>query len=190
MKTLKEKAKEIRGILKEKGIKASVRMSSGSAIQIYIQDLAADYEVVREIARSFENISRCEFSGEILSGGNDYVFVRYDYDTLKEASKNYMNLAEQYLAEIEEGNGRYFIPIAEFQGNEFLLAPDRGGPTLIMNTDERQRAWGYAAYNKQSLADGLAVIDARYELGLLEDVSVITAPDVLASLTNTEVTIQ
>ena len=167
MKTLKEKAKEIRGILKEKGIKASVRMSSGSAIQIYIQDLAADYEVVREIARSFEKIDRCEYTHEILSGGNDFVFVNYDYDVLREAAQKYSEAADQYIEELEEGKGKYYILVAERDGNDFMIAPDAGGATLMVNTPERQRAWTHTAHCKESLAKGLAIIDARYNLEMI-----------------------
>ena len=167
MKTLKEKAKEIRGILKEKGIKASVVMRSGSAINIYIKDLGADYEAVREIAQSFENIRRCEYTHEILSGGNDFVFVNYDYDVLREVSKKYIAVAEQYLAELGKMKDSYLLTISERGNDVVLLAPDPGGPTLIMNTNERQRAWQYSAHNKESLANGLSIIDARYNLGLV-----------------------
>jgi len=167
MLTLKEKAKTIRGILKEKGIKASVRMSSGSAINIYIQDLAVDYEEVRAIARSFEKIDRCEYTHEILAGGNDFVFVNYDYEVLNAEAQKYNEAADQYMEELEEGNGTYYIPVAEREGNEFLIAPDPGGATLILNTDERQRAWTHTAHCKEALAKGLAIIDARYELEMI-----------------------
>ena len=167
MKTLKEKAKEIRGILKEKGIKASVRMRSGSAISIYIQDLGADYEAVREVAQSFENIRRCEYTHEILSGGNDFVFVSYDYDVLRESSKNYIELAEQYLTELAEMESNYLLTIAERGTDVVLLAPDPDGPTLILNNNNRQRDWKHTAHCKESLAEGLAILDARYEFELV-----------------------
>lgn len=75
---LKETAKAIRKALKENfpDVKFSVRKGSGSSSAIYVRYSAdvAEKEVAL-VAREFESIDRCEFSGEILSGGNTFVFV-------------------------------------------------------------------------------------------------------------------
>lgn len=55
-------------------IKFSVRKSSGSAINISYTDGVPTKEVEKYV-RQFESIDRCEYTGEILLGGNDYVFV-------------------------------------------------------------------------------------------------------------------
>lgn len=62
--TLKEKAKEIRKQLKEKGItskQVSVRSSHAGYsqdIRVSIKDLSVNYELVSNIANKFESISR------------------------------------------------------------------------------------------------------------------------------------
>jgi|SaaInlStandDraft_1057018.scaffolds.fasta_scaffold116345_1 hypothetical protein len=74
--SLKDKAKAIRGILKTEfpTIKFSVRKSGGSAINISYND-GVPSRFIKEKVQSFESIDRCEYSGEILLGGNDYIFV-------------------------------------------------------------------------------------------------------------------
>jgi len=164
--TLKEKAKAIREKLKAEGIKASVRKSRGSAINVDIKDLSADRKRVEEVARQFERINRCEYSNEILAGGNDFVFVQYDYDTLTAEREKYLPLAEKIIA---ERSPRYCYTVAETNGKQFMFWP--GNTTaldsLVMNTDERQREWEHGAYNKHALAEGLAIIDNAHGLGLL-----------------------
>ena len=80
-----EKAKEIRKELKSKfkGVKFSVRTkkySGGSSISISWVDFPT-VEAVEEITSKYESISRCEYTGEILSGGNTYI---HTYNTWSE----------------------------------------------------------------------------------------------------------
>jgi len=169
--TLKEKAKTIRKELKQRGIKASVRMSGGGAINIDLKDLTVNKEEVEEFAKQFESIRRCEATHEILEGGNDFIFVQYDWDILTEARDNYLDLAEQIIADRDP---RYCPVIAEVEDKRFMFFPgnSQAMDALVMNTYERQREWQYAAYNKYALAEGLAIIDHRYNLGLLETIEV------------------
>jgi len=71
-----EDAVTIRQAFKLAGIKASVRSeqySGGSSI--YVKVKKGSVQEATEIAKKCEKISRCEASGEILSGGNRYVSV-------------------------------------------------------------------------------------------------------------------
>jgi hypothetical protein len=160
--TLKEKAAAIRSELRALNIRASVRMRSGSAINIDIMDLSADMDVVSEIAGRYENVRRCEFTFEILSGGNDYVFYNYDYDVLREARVPYEELASRMLAE-----GGPIGEVAVVEDRAFLVRFDGADTTLVMSEGFVNRAWAYGAYNHFALAEGLAIIDARYGLELL-----------------------
>jgi hypothetical protein len=71
----------IRKSLKELGYnsrKVSVREDSGGlswCIRITIKDENVDEQAVKEIAQKAKKIDRCEVTGEILGGGNTYVFV-------------------------------------------------------------------------------------------------------------------
>ena len=73
--------KSIRSQLKALGYnsrKVSVTEERGGleyCLNLRIKDESVDEEVVKEIAESGVSIDRCEVSGEILGGGNTYVFV-------------------------------------------------------------------------------------------------------------------
>ena len=82
----REKAKVIRAKLKEWGFSGrdvSVRSSRG-CVDISIKTDAISTEAVEKIAKPHEEISRCEYSHEILSGGNTFIFVSYDYEWLRD----------------------------------------------------------------------------------------------------------
>lgn len=53
--------------------------SDYSSIRCSVKDLSIDLEVVRSIAMDYQKIDRCQYSGEILSGANLFVFVDYDW---------------------------------------------------------------------------------------------------------------
>ncbi len=85
----KERAAAIRAELKAHGWKprdVSVRadhFSMGSAVRVTIKNPAVPPSLVKSIAEPHERIARCSRTGEILSGGNTYITVGYDHDTLK-----------------------------------------------------------------------------------------------------------
>jgi hypothetical protein len=82
---MKTKAQQIAAILKQHGIiskQVSCRNDHGS-ISCRIKDISIDPEFVEHIAREFESIRYCEYSHEILSGGNTFVSVQYDWEAEK-----------------------------------------------------------------------------------------------------------
>jgi len=89
-KTAKESAKEIREALKEKhgwtSRDISVRKRSGtsSSVRVKIKDPSIDLEPVKKIAEGEQSISR-NGRGEILGGGNRFVFVEYHRSVEKNA---------------------------------------------------------------------------------------------------------
>lgn len=83
----------------------SVRVSDAgyeTAVHIYIKNMAVNEQAVKGVAKSFEYIDRDERSYEILSGGNTFVFVEYDYDTRKEAVNKYLEAAEEIMQKYKE----------------------------------------------------------------------------------------
>jgi len=58
------------------GVRAD-NYSMGSSVYVTVKDPTADFAAIEEIANQERSISRCEFSGEILSGGNTYIHVDY-----------------------------------------------------------------------------------------------------------------
>lgn len=79
--TDKERLAAIRKELKEHGYSnRRVGVSyDGYAIRLTIKELAIEMKEIENIAMKYENYSRDERTGEILSGGNTFVFVDYDY---------------------------------------------------------------------------------------------------------------
>lgn len=51
----------------------------GYAIRLTIKELAIEMKEIESIAMKYESYSRDERTGEILSGGNTFVIVNYDY---------------------------------------------------------------------------------------------------------------
>lgn len=76
-----ERVVAIRQALKEHGYnnrKVCVRYD-GYAIWLTIKDLAIDIKEIEQLTKGYESYERDEFTGEILSGGNTFVFVNYAY---------------------------------------------------------------------------------------------------------------
>lgn len=82
--TTKETAAAIRTALKTAGYRrdvVSVRVSGGS-VEVTVKSATIKFSRVEEIAGKFEKIDRCYATGEILCGGNTFVFVRADEDMM------------------------------------------------------------------------------------------------------------
>ncbi len=80
--TSTEKAKAIRTALKEAGFnqkQISVKKQFGGdsvAFYVTIRDANIDKSKIENIVNKFKSIDRDEITGEILAGGNDYVFIK------------------------------------------------------------------------------------------------------------------
>lgn len=73
-------AKAIRAELKTAGYNrnaVSVRSRHWGSVCVTIKSVDVDYREVNKIAKSHECVSRCSYSGDILSGGNIFVSVKY-----------------------------------------------------------------------------------------------------------------
>ena len=72
---------QIKYELQQHGINASVRKSLGGYSTAYfVMVEAKDKENARQITNKFENYERDIATGEILLGGNTYIFVQDKYD--------------------------------------------------------------------------------------------------------------
>jgi hypothetical protein len=136
----KERSAEIRKRLKAQGItsrQVSVRTdtySLGSSIYITIKDAKITETLVDEIAREHEKIDRCFASGEILSGGNRFVFIDYDNDLVRQEGEKLLETAEKAkaeLAELSHGTG------VEFGDTGLLLFKANGGHGYQIRHKER-----------------------------------------------------
>lgn len=81
--TTAQQAAQIRKSFKAEGIKAAVRThnySGGSSI--YVRVISGNFDRAKQIANVARNVSYCEVTGEILSGGNTFVFVDWHDDAI------------------------------------------------------------------------------------------------------------
>lgn len=106
-----EKTKAIRAALKEAGItskQVSVKhryCGYSSSYHITIKNGNISEMQVKDICKRFESVDYDERTGEILEGGNDYVFVERDQNILGYGSE-YLDAVKNALAKLErDGQG-------------------------------------------------------------------------------------
>ena len=104
--TTTEHAKAIRAAYKAKGWTSrdisvtSDKYSMGSSIRVSIKNPAVNFVEAQAIAKGAESVRYCEYSGEILGGGNRYVSVGYSYEAADAIQAQYadvLNAAEAAL---------------------------------------------------------------------------------------------
>lgn len=114
--TSTEHAASIRATLKAHGISSrdvSVKTdyySMGSSIRITIKNPAVSSLLVETIANPHERIDRDGF-GEILSGGNRFVFVSYSLDAQKALAAPYVAKVDAALAQADDNS---LVPVEGF----------------------------------------------------------------------------
>lgn len=93
-------AKQVKDFLRTHGIETkNIRVSSENSINVKLLDPKLDYDKISQLlAEEFESYQRDEATGEILSGGNTFVFVEYDYDTIKEVQQNLQSTIRPFLS--------------------------------------------------------------------------------------------
>jgi hypothetical protein len=115
----KQTAIEIRKRLKAKGWgpkQISVTSSRSSSVRVEIKDLTIDPDYVDGLTNDLERVSRCERTGEILSGGNLFISVSLDYFSIEKARETdlYREVSEavnRTISEIEkDGTGKNVFP--------------------------------------------------------------------------------
>jgi hypothetical protein len=94
--TAKEKGKEIRKILKKEFPKTKFSVTTKHSINIKYTDGPSEI-FVDELVNEFESYDRDEATGEILSGGNTFVFIKRNYSdkVLKEVEEFMKNEISQ-----------------------------------------------------------------------------------------------
>jgi hypothetical protein len=110
MSTATEEAKRIRATYKKLGWSSrmvSVRseyFSMGSAVNVTIKDPRVNAEKAKSIAEESERIHRCEVTGEILGGGNQYVSVTHSSECRDAMAAPWIEPLRAALAEIPKGD--------------------------------------------------------------------------------------
>lgn len=122
--TTTEAAAEIRAELKRLGwsgrdvsVKASY-FSMGSSIDIRIKNPDVPSRKVKAAAEAHQQISRCEMTGEILSGGNQYVSVQYSREAMEVIGARHLLAVNEAAGKLNGAEYGVSIPIA---GTPFYL---------------------------------------------------------------------
>jgi hypothetical protein len=109
--TATEKAKAIRSEIKTKFGLSSRQVSVKTDGATYDEsihvvaktiDAMKHYYDIEKLIHKYESIDRDQYSGEILLGGNTYVFMGYDRDALKPYIEAELNFATKVYAEAIE----------------------------------------------------------------------------------------
>ena len=126
-----DRSAAIRQALKNLGISSrqvSVKTdyySMGSSIRIKIKDASVSSALVEKIANEHESIDRDQ-SGEILSGGNRFVFVDYTPEAEAALSAQYLDRVKAALAQIHDN---YLIPV---EGTNYMIGTGRHGNEIAV----------------------------------------------------------
>ena len=78
MRTIQQIRQGIKSELGYNSRQVSVRENPGglsTSITVRLKKPGLDFDKIKEIAERHEKVDRCERSGEILGGGNTFVFV-------------------------------------------------------------------------------------------------------------------
>jgi len=104
------KAKDVKNFLKTKQIDTkNIRVSTDSSIRVKLLDPYLDLEKIETILQEeFESYQRDEATGEILSGGNTFVFVEYDWDLVKRVQEELHGTIKPFL---EKCSGNWSIQL-------------------------------------------------------------------------------
>lgn len=126
-----DRSAAIRQALKNLGISSrqvSVKTdyySMGSSIRIKIKDASISSALVEKIANEHESIDR-DASGEILSGGNRFVFVDYAPEAEAALSAQYLDRVKAALAQVHDN---YLIPV---EGTSYSVGAGRYGTEVAV----------------------------------------------------------
>ena len=169
--TAKDMAQQVRAELKALGInnkQVSVTSKHGD-LQCEIKDLTVSKAVVEEIAKKHESIQRCEYTGEILCGGNTYVSVDFSWDAIQEAENGYEAEAKGFENANENQHlrecGRYVLNYSkDGRYNEpevvLLKRPENWKERTCYCLENVAR---YDARNWQGIAYALVMFDNQYK---------------------------
>jgi len=145
-------AKELKAIgITNKQVSVTMR---GGSVQCWIKDFTIHPDTVEAIAKKYENISYCHASGEILAGGNRFVFVSYHHNAemAATASDEYKQIFQEVLKISAKIEGNQLLP---FRETEVLIGSNHKGSYLVFNLGSRHCSG--ICHNQSSLAWSLYV---------------------------------
>lgn len=121
----KELSKAIRDDLKAAGIARkdySIKTSYpgySQSCHIYIKNPLVRSSVVENLVKKYESVDRDERNGEILAGGNTYIFVQYEYGLFDNVAIELLPIAQEVI-----DSGKWDgLPIARNEETTIYFTP-------------------------------------------------------------------
>ncbi len=163
-KTIRDTLKKAYGITSKQVSIKTHNYSMGSSIYINIHDPAIDIKDVENIANPKESVRRDE-SGEILSGGNRFVFVGYS-DRARAALQAQPDVATliQALIDGEQPKGDSSGTMVTSGEHEYCLTIRDGFRLCLMRWDDAAVTHPTVAINQltpEGIAHGLLCLKGR-----------------------------
>lgn len=136
--TNKELGNKIRKALKEAGFASkdvSVRVKDcgySTSVDLTIKNPLIRYTEVEEVAERFNSYERDEKTGEILEGGNTYIFLGYENGLLAEVAEPLLETAQMVLSSgkydgrIIAKNGANSVSLCKYDKNEWTISETDG----------------------------------------------------------------
>jgi len=156
-------AKDVKKVLKENNINTksiSVRckiVGYDFSINVTLKDLSLPKPLIEEIlTKEFESYERDEFSGEILAGGNTYVFVEYDYKIKDEAIEKMTPKANEFVEELKKTDILWGYELAT--NNDLTLYANKETNILYINDSKNNRVAQWNSTDTYSIASALVTL--------------------------------
>lgn len=153
------KAKEVKKVLRENNIdtkKISVRSKLAgydSAICVTLKDLSLPKHLIQKILdKEFSSISYDERCGEILSGGNTFVFVDYDYNLMENAIEEKIPLAKKLVEELNSKDDYWCYELAK--NNNLTLYASKEIESLYIKDLDNNRIAQWLFHTDKNSQDG------------------------------------
>lgn len=141
--------------LKQKGFdtkQISIRKRDAGyswAYNVEIKSPYIDKDKVEKIVKKHQYYETDIKTGEILAGGNTYIFAKYDYNAFDDVAKKYKPKAKQYIEKVNNIEESYGVPLKE--GKHANLFKD-GNRYMIYYKDENGEQHRRYTYSEEGLS--------------------------------------
>lgn len=129
---------------------------------VIIKDLKVSLNKVKEIVEKYEYVRRDE-CGDILAGGNTYIFVNIDHNLLRESAYSRIDEATKIFevnknVECDKG---IILKTLESKDLVYWPKPYCGLPEITLE-NEHGTIIRYAAHNPYHIAEAIVYIESQY----------------------------
>jgi hypothetical protein len=109
-----------------------------SSISVTLKDLSLPKHLIQKILnKEFSSVSYDERCGEILSGGNVFVFVDFDYNLLENAIEEKVPLATKLVNELNSKDDYWCYELAK--NNNLTLCASKETESLYIKDEKNNR---------------------------------------------------